>query len=236
MSTRRPRPGQIETRFAKGQPKSYDKDSRSVEAILSLGAPVRRFYGTETLRITRDAVNLERLNGAGIPLLDSHQVQGIENAVGRVEDVWIEPGKKLVGLLTFNKTRIGRIAEGMVSRNEIAGISCGYRVDEWKIFDEDGDEVDPDRAYGDDLTFEAVKWELCEASLVSVGADAGAAVRSMMGSASMSQLIRNTRARMRMRQRMAEAGIRLERGELADIRSRMLARQRMMERWSRRND
>jgi phage head maturation protease len=37
-----------------------------------------------------------------------------------------------MGRLAFNQTAEGRNAEGMVARGEIAGISAGYRVEEWE--------------------------------------------------------------------------------------------------------
>jgi hypothetical protein len=49
-----------------------------------MGSPVAPFYGTEVLSISLEAVNLDRMTGGGIiPLLDSHQMAGINNALGR---------------------------------------------------------------------------------------------------------------------------------------------------------
>jgi hypothetical protein len=49
-----------------------------------MGSPVARFYGTEVLSISPEAVNLDRMTGGSIiPLLDSHQIAGINNALGR---------------------------------------------------------------------------------------------------------------------------------------------------------
>jgi hypothetical protein len=47
-------PGLIEHRYldaaARG-PLSYSADTRTVDAVISMGSPVQRFYGTEVLRI-----------------------------------------------------------------------------------------------------------------------------------------------------------------------------------------
>jgi len=84
---------QITTRFLNTAPSSYDRKSHSVNCIISTGAPVVRFYGTEVLRISPDAVGLERMkNGSQIPLLDSHQSGGISNALGRFSEIWFERG------------------------------------------------------------------------------------------------------------------------------------------------
>lgn len=89
----------------------------------------------------------------------------------------------------------------MVSRGELTGISAGYRVDQWLITDADGDVVEErDITWNDKLTFTATRWQLFEASLVGVPADAVASVRSVRGG----------------------------KDDLADIRARMGARHRMI--------
>jgi phage head maturation protease len=104
----------------------------------------------------------------------------------------------------------------MVARGEIAGISAGYRVEEWEITDADGQVVDPkSMRWDDDLTFTATRWELLETSLVTVPADAGAGIRAYPGGfdralviADLServQALMSVRIRMEARQRMFEA-------------------------------
>jgi phage head maturation protease len=67
----------------------------------------------------------------------------------------------------------------MVKRGEITGVSAGYRVEEWEITDTDGRKVDPTfLRWDDELTFEAVRWQLLECSLVSCPADASAGIRA----------------------------------------------------------
>jgi phage head maturation protease len=174
-----------------------------------MGSPVNRFYGTEVLRIDPQSVIIDRMSGAGIPLLDSHNQSGISSALGRVTRVWFS-GDALMGTLSFNATKEGRIAEGMVARGELSGISAGYRVEEWSIADADGNVIDGDRAqWDDDLTFTATRWELLECSLCSVPADSTASVRSLGGKHHIGtddiaerMLIRT---RMHARQRMLDA-------------------------------
>jgi phage head maturation protease len=176
---------------------------------LSKGSPVQRFYGTEALRISPGAVNLDRMRSSGIPLLDSHQQVGICNALGRPTRAWFESGA-LMGELKFNDTREGQKAEGMVARGEIAGISTGYRVAQWEVTDEDGTEIDPDEtrvSFDDDMTFTATRWELLEISLVSIPADSSAMIRSFGSSIDhasppLASTVADAKVRMVARQRM----------------------------------
>lgn len=208
---RGPQCGLIEHRYINTKPTSFEAATRSVEAVISTGSPVKRFYGTEVLRIAPDAVVLDRMQDGGIiPLLDSHQGVGIANALGRVSETWFDRGA-LMGSLIFNETAEGESAMGMVARGEIAGISAGYSVREWQISTVDGDVLDPNTAnirWDDDLTFTATLWELHEASLVSVPADSAAMVRSIAVSNDR-ELVRAIRGRMLTRQTLSEIQARI---------------------------
>lgn len=168
-------------RFVQESPLSYDRQARTVDAVLSNGSPVQRFFGTEILSTKREHVDLDRLKTSGIPLLDSHQIMGISSLLGRVEDIRFEKGQ-IVGRLRFGDTDEARKAEGMVARGELTGVSIGYNVAEWEVTDGQGNKRDPDReilSVDDQLTFTATRWALMEASLVTVPADAGARTRAL---------------------------------------------------------
>jgi hypothetical protein len=204
---------QVITRFLNTAPAaaSYDRKNHTVDCVISMGSPVTRFYGTEVLRISPEAVGLERMkNGSMIPLLDSHQSGGITHALGRFINIWFSRNA-LVGTIAFNQTPNGQLAEGMVSRGEIAGISAGYQVRDWQITDKDGAILDPDNQqirWDDDLTFTATRWDLHEASLVSVPADHLSGIRSYGSGrdrAFSSDYVASVLMRMQTRQRMHDA-------------------------------
>jgi hypothetical protein len=205
-------PGKPETRFADSKPTSYNADEHTIDCVISMGSPVQRFYGTEVLRISPEAVGLDRMKGGSIiPLLDSHQAGGINNALGRFTKTWFKRGG-LMGTVLFNRTPSGELAEGMAARGEIAGISAGYTVREWEITDSDGRVIDPDvervRWDEDGLTFTATRWDLHEGSMCTIPSDPLAGFRSM-GS------------------RLDRAFAGTSHHGVADIRARMNARQRM---------
>jgi phage head maturation protease len=194
----------IAHRFASSAstPASYDKASHSCECVISAGAAVSRFYGTEILRIDRASVDLSRVEAGSAPLLDSHSQASIDAVLGRIDSAWIKGGQ-LYGKVIFSQTVAGRQAEGMVARGELKGISAGYSVSKWEISDENGDIIDPNSSprWDENLVFTATRWQLLEASLVGVPADAASAVRSF-GGAPTGDLV-DIRARMNARNRMA---------------------------------
>jgi hypothetical protein len=120
----------LETRASTTVPTSYDADRHEVTCVISSGAPVRRFFGTEVLKISKSAIDLSRLDGGKIPLLDSHKPAPVLDALGVVTDAWII-NKRLFGTLRFNQTKQGRAAEGMIKRGELFGVSVGISVQEW---------------------------------------------------------------------------------------------------------
>jgi phage head maturation protease len=196
------KPGQVARRFSSTSPSSFDARARTVDAVLSTGSAVQRFYGIEKLRIDTKSVDTSRVHNGGVLLLDSHrQDAGIASAFGKVQETWIERGA-LWGKLKFNETPAGKLAAGMIERGEAGAISCGYRVDTWEITDKAGDIVDQQDVgwSDDDLIFTGTRWTLLEASLVCVAADSLASVRSMIDLSQRPDL-EPIAARMRMRQR-----------------------------------
>lgn len=170
----------IDIRFANLSPSSYDAKARTVEVVMSTGAAVERYYGTEVLLIEAGAVNLERLASCGVPVIDSHNIFGIDGVFGNLQRAWFDAGQ-LLGLLLFDDSEAGRKAEGLVARGMIRAVSIGYRVDEWEITDPAGNEIDPEKErmqWDVKYTFTATRWTLLEVSLVSVPADPDAVVRS----------------------------------------------------------
>jgi hypothetical protein len=172
-----------------------------------MGSPVSRFYETEVLRIHPEAVDTSRVLSGACPVLDSHQQSSITHALGRVTATWFRGGA-FMGRLAFNDTNEGRKAEGMVARGEIAGVSAGYSVQDWKVSDSEGRVLDPTYLRWDDndLTFEAVRWQLLECSLVACPADLGAGIRAF-GSGSdralvIADLSEGVRVRMSVKMRM----------------------------------
>jgi phage head maturation protease len=221
------RSDKVEHRFAGGTPTSYNAIEHTATCVISAGASVDRIYGKEVLTISRAAIDLSRVP---CPLLDSHNQQSIDNTLGVIESAWVSNGE-LFGKIRFAQTPRGRLAEGMVKRGEITGISAGYKVLSWLVTDADGDVVDESSAsWSNDLTFVAERWQLYEASLVGVPADIASAIRRAGGDGDAGS-VADVRARMESRERMAALASDLETSDddVAGIIERVYQRHAEME-------
>jgi hypothetical protein len=145
-----------------------------------------------------------------VPLLDSHSQASIDSVLARIDQCWINGGQ-LHGKITFAQTGAGKRAEAMVERGELRGISAGYTVSEWEISDEDGRVINPDVSprWDANLTYTATRFQILEASLVGVPADAASAVRSFGGAPidDLTDLLARMQSRQRMYERAAAASM-----------------------------
>ncbi len=162
----------LQTRLASLDAESAD---RVFPVIFTTGAIVRRynFFSDESydeeLVVDAGSVRLERLNSGAAPVLDTHSDFALENIKGVVLDgsARIEGGLGYASLKIDgsgeNESIIRKIRDGII-RN----VSVGYRVHRYEVIRNDG--AVP--------LYRAVDWEPYEISLVPIGADAGAGIRS----------------------------------------------------------
>jgi hypothetical protein len=164
----------LQTRLANFE-QAEDMEDRLFSVIFTTGAIVRRQnilmdeeYDEELL-VTPEAVRLERLNSGTAPVLDTHSGSTLDSVKGVVmggsarissglgtATVKIDSG-------TENEHILRKIRDGII-RN----VSIGYRVHRYEII----------RKGRDAPLYRAVDWEPYEISLVPIGADAGAGIRS----------------------------------------------------------
>lgn len=146
---------------------SYNAEARTIEAVASTGARVRRWGIFEELAISSEAIDLGRVAPGQVKLLDSHDQGSIDRILGSVTRAWIE-GANLMVEIRFADTEAGRAAEARVNSPDAPGLSVGYRVSTWTLTQvEDDSEI-----------WRADRWELLEVSLVAVPADPAALFRA----------------------------------------------------------
>lgn len=152
-----------------------NEDSRTVELTFTTGADVVRFdWETgrkffERLSLDDKHIRMQRLN-SGAPLLDSHSAYTLASQIGVVERASVD-GKKGLATVRFPKAEDDEAADRIyrkVRDKIIRNVSVGYRVHK---FEEVGQKNGiPVRL--------ATDWEPYEISMVPMGADSGARVRS----------------------------------------------------------
>lgn len=153
------------------EPNSYDAATRTVTAVISTGASVARYdYSAggeydEALAINADAVNLAGLIGG--PVLNNHSRYTAEDVLGVVTECWIE-GKRLLAKLKFSgRADVSGILQD-IGDGVIRNVSVGYTV---QRFEESKDKSGR-------RTRTATRWTPREVSIVPLGADPGASIRS----------------------------------------------------------
>lgn len=166
--------GALERR-ASFSPASINRDARTVEVVWTTGATVRRhrFFGDpydEILSVDPQHVRLGRMNEGGAPFLESHSSYSVRSVLGKIEpgSVRIENGKGYATVRFSKRDEVEEIFRD-VEDGILGNVSVGYRVHRFDDETEKGDEV---------RQLRAVDWEPYEVSLVPIGADAGASIRS----------------------------------------------------------
>lgn len=144
------------------RPSTLDREARSIEAIVSTGAGVRRAGFEERLDLR--GADLSRLVGG--PVLDAHRSGSTRDQLGVVEAAEMRP-EGLWVRLRFRSSDAAAAVLADIGDGTLRGLSVGYGVAEWRESREDGRRVRT-----------AVRWTPAEVSLVPVPADPGAHFRT----------------------------------------------------------
>jgi len=170
--------GQLRTRAFARVPASVDVDKKSFGIVISTETPVRTSIrnpdqpklDAADAYIEVDEIllasGLDFSRTVGMPLVDCHDTfSGVNTILGKVDDVR-SVGTEVHGTAVLNSRNADLITD--IDDGHYNQISAGYGVNSYEIEHRDGDVP---VAY-------ATSWTLYEASLVAVGADPNASVRS----------------------------------------------------------
>lgn len=172
-------------------PETLDEKKRTVEVVWTTGAKVKRspWFGEpyyEELSLKPENIRMDFLNSGKAPFLAVHRQGDLDCVIGVVEKAWLTAtdGRALIRFSEREDVeKIWLDVKGGILR----GISVGYLVHRFERMPmAEGEEVP---------TYLAVDWEPKEISLVPVGADAGAGVRSEDGRGSECVLVNNVAER-----------------------------------------
>lgn len=155
-------------------PASYNSEARTVEAIISTGAPVNRrdARGAFIERLDLSSVDVDSL--AGLPVLDGHRQNGSENVVGSILSARRE-ADGVVATIQLSSADDVRNLVTKIAEGSLRGVSIGYSA--------------AARSEGVDSAGRrtvTIKPRILEVSIVPIPADSTATIRS---SATMPEVI-----------------------------------------------
>jgi hypothetical protein len=157
------------------QTSTLSEEAREIELVWSTGA--RRLtwsweeWGVieEELALDEGACDLSRLN-ARAPLLNAHSTWQLRDVIGVTSKAWLA-GAEARALVRFSKrAEVTPIWED-VKDGILCQVSIGYQVRKYVVTREEGKAP----------LYRAVDWCPYEISIVPVGADPGASIRSALG-------------------------------------------------------
>ncbi len=153
-----------------------DEAARTFEFTFTAGTRVKRFdyfswsYYWEELSLDPAHVRLDRLN-AGAPLLNSHQQWDLRSVLGVHEKAWLMPAEGRATCRFSDRDDTVNAFWRDVVNGILRNTSVGYIVYRYE-------KLDPEVEGGYPI-WRAIDWEPCENSLVPIGADPMAGLRSM---------------------------------------------------------
>lgn len=137
--------------------RAIDEEARTVPLSFSSEDPYKRFFGTEILDHSPNAVRLDRMKQTG-PLLVDHDMR---DQIGVVEDIEITPDRMGRAVVRFGKSaRAAEIFADVVDGIR-ANVSVGY-IPHRMVMEESSDSEE---------IYRVTDWEPLEISIVSVPAD-----------------------------------------------------------------
>lgn len=161
-----PRGGVSRRAFSLADASAINVEARTVELAFSSTEPYQRWWGTEILSHSPDAVRLGRLNNRAA-LLDNHDA---DELIGVVEKAWLD-GAVGRAIVRFSKNAEAEaifqdLIDGIRSK-----VSVGYLVHAYQLLSKSADTE----------TYEITDWEPFEISIVSIPADDTVGVGRAMG-------------------------------------------------------
>jgi len=154
------------------RPGTVNIEDRTAEITWTTGSRGKRWSWSigeylEELEVSDTALRLERLNN-GAPFLNTHSQWDLDDVIGVVERAWLEAGEGRAVIRFSQREEVEPIFRD-VKDGILRNISVGYIVHRYVLV-EDGDDSTP--------LYRATDWEPTELSLVPIGFDDGAKVRS----------------------------------------------------------
>ncbi len=186
MTTRKQRIPYFDVR-AVVQPESIDVENRTVEMIWSTGSRVKRvpWFSDpyfEELSMDEKSVRMQRLASGTAPFLNVHRKYDLSDVIGVIESASLGSGQGRCKVRFSKREDVEQIWQD-VKNGILRNVSVGYAVHKYERQPmKEGEEIP---------VYRATDWEPMEVSLVPIGADAGANLRSLEERSSDCEFINN---------------------------------------------
>ena len=159
----------LETRI---MPSTFNEEKRTVQISWTTGQRGLRYsYGQrkvyEELDVSKKAVRMDFLKSGNAPLLDAHQSWSNRAVIGVVENAKLVKGEGTATVRFSTDEEADKIFR-KVKEGVLRGISVGYKVHNYDRIEEDENNI----------VMRATDWEPKELSIVPIGFDDTATVRS----------------------------------------------------------
>jgi len=159
---------------------TFDKKKKRVSAVLSHEEPVEVF-SFEKFEMVKELILLDGMEfKAQIPLLDSHARFSIEDQLGSINNFKVK-GIDLIADLNFGETERAETAMSLVEGGHLTDISIGHIPAKRESISEDSVFTHTDGRTFDGPIEIVRSTRLFEASILPVGADEFAKIRSITG-------------------------------------------------------
>lgn len=158
---------------------TVNEETRTIEVTWTAGASVRRYdwgrdrYYQEQLSQESGAVRMGRLQSGKAPFLNAHSSYSLEDVLGVIESAQ-EPSAGGGATVRFSKRDTVEPIFQDVKDKILTSVSLGARLHRIEM-------IAPDVEGNKDWIYRAIDWEPFEVSLVPIGADPGATIRSEGG-------------------------------------------------------
>lgn len=159
----------MQSRAATLENSSIDEAARTAVLSFASEKPVERWFGSEILQIDDSAMNSQRVEDGLCCMLYNHDR---DKVIGKVLRTWIEDGRAKAQV-KFDDDDQSRKIFDKVRTGTLQGVSVGYQVNNWEEVAA-GATSTSGRVAGP--AYVAVRWEVCEISIVSVPADSSVGV------------------------------------------------------------
>jgi phage major head subunit gpT-like protein len=173
----------LETR--KAPLNSFDATARTATVVVAAGAAIRRYdwmrerYYSEELSMSPSAIDMTRINGQGVSVLNNHdQYSGLDAVLGRASNGRIENGQLLADVRFSQRDEVSGLVRD-IGDGIITDVSVGYTRDAMEMVPPDTAAMNANRDAP--WTYRVTRWTPMEVSFVTVPADPGAGMRNVDG-------------------------------------------------------